>query len=203
MPHINSRYIRKGGIEGEFSIKDFVVFTGDGKLKHVSVYWEATVALALILDEAHAHAIAAADEPLDESDPEAAFVQIENRKILQVSDTCLIKANIFCLLVGFVEYAMLEVYSLVFGGPPLERRPDLKKHILPPLQARGVVSDTPAAYEKYVSNNRDAVRNAFLHGRWGQLKATTAPIELYDVFAGIVSYLGAVELNLRKQGFNP
>jgi hypothetical protein len=203
MPHIRPRYIKTNDFEGELTVDDYGVFLYDGDLKHVSDFWEATVAQALILDVANAQAIARTGSPDDQSDPEMAAMMYERHHILGLSDAYLIKANIFCLLAAFFEFAILEVYSLVFSGPPSVLRPRLNEHILQPLQARGIIADPPKAYKDHVLDNRDAVRNAFSHGRWTQLKETTEPIDLHDVFIGIIAYLGAVEENLRSRGYNP
>lgn len=126
----------------------------------------------------------------------------ERHEVLQLSDT-LVKANIFCLLAAFFEFAILEVYSLVFSGPPSVARPELVKHILDPLRQRGVITAVPKEFQDHVLDNRDAVRNAFAHGRWTQLRAATESIDLHDAFIGIIAYFGLIEENLRTNGFNP
>jgi hypothetical protein len=202
MAHIKPRYIKTGDFEGEFTVDDYGVFLNGGDLKHVSQFWEASVAQAQILDVAHERAVAATAAATHDPDPEEAGMAHERHEVLQLSDI-LVKANIFCLLAAFFEFAILEVYSLVVGGPPSVPRPELVKHILDPLRQRGIITEVPKEFRDHVLNNRDAVRNAFAHGRWTQLRAATEPIDLHDAFIGIIAYFGLVEENLRTNGFNP
>lgn len=203
MAHIKPRYIKSDSFEGELTVDDYGMFLYGGDLKHVSRFWEAAVAQAQILDLAHERAVAASDAATNDPDPEAAGMAYERHEVLQLSDTYLVKANIFCLLAAFFEFAILEVYSLVFSGPPSVQRPELVKHILDPLSQRGIVTEVPKEFRDHVLDNRDAVRNAFAHGRWTQLRDAAEPIDLHGAFIGIIAYFGAVEENLRTNGFNP
>jgi hypothetical protein len=202
MGHIKPRYIKGGGFEGELTVDEYGVFLNGGDLKHVSRFWEATVAQAQILDLAHERAVASSDAATHDPDPEAAGMANERHEVLQLSDAYLVKANIFCLLAAFFEFAVLEVYSLVFSGPPSMQRPELVKQ-LDPLRQRCIITEVPKEFREHVPDNRDAVRNAFAHGRWTQLRSATEPIELHDAFIGIIAYFGAVEENLRSNGFSP
>jgi hypothetical protein len=201
MPHIKPRYITTRDIEGDFTVEDYGFFLGSGSLKHVSEFWQATVAQALILDLAHAHAVDSSNEAFGQTDPELAAAAHEYRKILRLSDSYLIKANIFCLLTAFCEFAMLEIYSLVFPESPLVERPQINEDVVKPLKMRGIVSDAPLAYN--VRGPRDEVRNSFTHGRWRQLSEATGKVDLHDVFINIISYFVGVEERLHNQGFNP
>jgi hypothetical protein len=203
MAHIKPRYIKSDNFEGELTVDDYGIFLNGGDLKHVSRFWEAAVAQAQILDLAHEHAIAASDAATNDPDPEAAGMAYERHEVLQLSDTYLVTANIFCLLAAFFEFAILEVYSLVFSAPPSVQRPELVQHILDPLSQRGIVTEVPSEFRDHVLDNRDAVRNAFAHGRWTQLRDATEPIDLHGAFIGIITYFGAVEENLHAKGFNP
>jgi hypothetical protein len=203
MAHIKARYIKGDDFEGELTVEDYGVFLYGGDLKHVSRFWEATVAQALILDVAHERAVASSNAATHDEHPEAAGMAYDRHEVIQLSDAYLVKANIFCLLAAFFEFAILEVYSLVFRSPPSMQRPELVKHILDPLRQRGIITEVPKEFRDHVLNNRDAVRNAFAHGRWTQLREATEPIELHDAFIGIIAYFGALEENLRSNGFNP
>lgn len=203
MAHIRPRYIKTDDFEGELTVDDYGVFLHTGDLRHVSRFWEATVAQALILDLAHAQAVVTSDAASQGDDPEVAGIAWERFKVLRLSDGYLVKANIFCLLAAFFEFAILEVFLLVFGGPPPVPRPELGRHIIDPLRNRGIITEVPKAFHDHVLANRDAVRNAFAHGRWTKLGDATERIDLHDVFIGIIAYFGTVEENLRSKGFNP
>jgi hypothetical protein len=203
MPHIKPRYIKRSDIEGEFTVEDYGVFLDGGDLKHVSRFWDATVAQALILDLEHERAVASANAATNDADPKFAIMAYERYEVLKLSDEYLVKANIFCLLAAFFEFAILEVYALVFGTQPSVERPELGKHILSPLRERGIITEVPKEFLDHVLGNRDAVRNSFAHGRWNQLRAATEAVELHDAFIGVISYFGAVEENLRIKGFKP
>jgi len=203
MPHIKARYIKTSDVEGEFTVDDYGVFLDGGHLKQVSRFWDATVAQALILDLEHERAVASANAATNDADPEFAIMAYDRYEVLRLSDEYLIKANIFCLLAAFFEFAILEVYKLVFGCPPRVQRPELEKHILKPLRERGIVTAVPTEFRNNLLGSRDPVRNAFAHGRWTELRAATEHLALHDAFVGVVSYFGAVEENLRKNGFNP
>ena len=204
MSHITSKFLNAGGLHGEFSVADMVVFPNEGKLKHVSRFWEAVVAQSLILDRAHAASLQGLERAVEiTEDPQLGFEASWRAGILKLSDQYLVRANIFFLLLSFFEFAMLEVYKLRFGGYPSATRPQMSRDVIEPLKADGIIQDVPPVFEQIMSERRDVVRNALAHGRWSELKAATEGLELHEAFDGVSSYLWYVDEKLREKGFKP
>lgn len=204
MHHIKAKFIDTGGMHGEFSVSDFVVFPDGGSLKHVSRFWDAVIAQALVLDRAHASVLKDWSSTAEtESDPEFGIEAAWRVEVLGVSDQYLVRANIFLLLFSFFEFAMLEVYKLRFGMPPTKKRPMLMRDIVVPLQAEGIVGLLPGVFTREVTEHLDNVRNSFAHGRWLDLKSNTSKIDLYEAVAAICRVLWEVGDRLRGKGYTP
>jgi len=204
MAAINSKFINAGGIHGEFSVSDLLVFPNDAELKHVARFWESVVAQSLLLDRAHAASIGQFESAAEQTeDPESAAEAVWRAEVLKFSDQNLVRANIIFLLLSFFEYALLEVYKLRFGEYPAAQKPRIFKDVIHPLKMDGVIGDVPPIFTREIKENRDEVRNAFAHGRWGALKEATEGIDMYEAFSGVASYLWHVEENLREKGFKP
>jgi len=201
MTHIRSKFFNTGGTHGEFCVSDLIVFSSSGKLGHVAVFWEAVVAQSLLLDRAHATALSDwAGAAKQAEDPEYGIEATWRADVLKLSDQYLIRANIFLLLLSFFEFAVLEVYKLNFGQYPLVERPGLFKDVIEPLKTAGVVGDPPELFVREIAGNRDEIRNAFVHGRWNDLKDPTERIDLYEAFCAVSVYFGLVEDKLREKG---
>ncbi len=198
MEYLRPRFINSGGLHGEFTIDDYGIFLGIDELNHVRDFWEATVAQCLILDHAHDQEISKITVSNPPADPELMTLLEERKNILSISDKFLIKTNIFSLVSAFFEYGMLEVYKLVFGGSPTAVRPDLVRDILEPLKEIGVVGEAPDNYDAHVLAHRNPIRNAFAHGRWGDLDDATKDVDLHDAFLGTIAYFSETEDRLLR-----
>ena len=207
MKHIPNKRYDSLGITGEISIDDFVIFTGGGSLHRVSQFWDATVAQALLLSSANERRLAALESAQGggDRDPESEVYREGLKETTVLANEHLVPATIFCLLLGFYEYALLEVYNLVFPDEAIPAKPQLKGHIIGPLADAGIVEDLPADYKTYVQDHRDVVRNAFAHGRWEDLKEAAQGLDLHEAFRSVAGYFLQVEENLKDHAekFDP
>ncbi|MEM6914928.1 MAG: hypothetical protein AAF491_00075 [Verrucomicrobiota bacterium] len=133
----------------------------------------------------------------EESDAESEIFREGLRDTHQLIDEYLVPASIFALLLGFYEYALTEIYHLVFPNKPLPERVNLKRGIVRPLKSEGIVEDLPEDYVKYVHVHRDDVRNAFAHGRWEDLKVGAKDLDLHEAFRAVACYFFEAEQNLK------
>lgn len=207
MKHIPSKSLDSAGVRGEISIDDYGIFTDGGSLKRVAQFWEATVSQALLLAEANECRLAALEPAKDgkKLDTESEVYREGLLETHVLANEYLVPATIFALLLGFYEYALIEVYKLVLPQKPLPKRPQLVGDIIKPLEDEGIVKGLPNDYETYVQDHRDIVRNAFAHGRWEDLKSAAQGLKFHEAFGSVASYFLQVEENLKnhQQKFRP
>jgi hypothetical protein len=203
MSHLKHKPSRSTDLIGDFSVDDYGVFLRGGQLSHLSAYWDAVVAQSILLDESIGRSIAAHSVSSQVQDADSFVVSANRIKTLELAEACLVKASIFCLLCAYLEFAILEIYRLVFGGSPVIDRPRLEPDLIAPLKARLIIVELPEAYKTHVVNHRDVIRNAFVHGRWGQLNDPLTRLDLHDAFIGVAACLAEVEKHLVERGFEP
>jgi hypothetical protein len=106
----------------------------------------------------------------------------DQRRLMGLSETILIRATVLHLLTAFVEFAVKQVFKLVLPDKELPKRPSFMKDLIAPLAQAEAITDFPPEYCGQVHKYRDVVRNQFAHGDWFELAREVQDLDIEKPF---------------------
>jgi hypothetical protein len=117
----------------------------------------------------------------------------DKNRFAELSGNILVQATVFHLLTAFVEFAMKEVFKLVW---PNESIPEAWLDLIERLKKVGVFTQDPPEYVDNVSKYREPVRNQLAHGDWRELAKTIRTLNIEKVFLGTAKLMEHLQTNL-------
>jgi hypothetical protein len=204
--------ISSPAVIGEFTLDDFSLFYPSGRMSKAWLMWETLKRFACLLDDAHAREILSLDTILknyetieitseDELYHLAELTDLHSQTTL--SSKILVNAVVLHLLSGFVEFVLKEVVKLVDPDSPLPEGSacSFQKHLIDPLEAKGIFTGFPQDYVENVQNHRTTVRNCFSHGDWEKLATNVGAVDLDNALSATAIFVSGMQSKLEEKGF--
>jgi hypothetical protein len=171
--------------------------------------WSAVTKYAMIIDRTHSQALQGVRDFLKDAQPAAGEDELDDlavaemeHQMLSDSDSYIVKSLLFFLLVSFNEFALKRIYSLYQPPEAAPPKRGAVQFIVTALKRLEAIKEVPISYKANFEKHIDPVRNGFTHGEWEEIGEALGTVDLTQSFLSVAEYFGAIQENLRVQGFD-